>query len=580
MGRLIDHILPTTLKLRLFVAFIVLILLPFSLLMLHHFSNVESVLQRTFSEQSMEQMQKINQSFDEMINDAYRTSVLLNQDSLVRRVLQKPEQFNEIERVSLIEERFRAINNSLFLTTPQVFYTIVDLQGHVYSSYMPAEAFSSQTQLQQSPRFQEALKGILPYTLAIEPNYVHAEVSRSPDVLSIHVALLDGSYKPYAVARISIDYYQWYQNLTHAYSSEHIYAIVRPDGIIQSSTTDPVQAISFEQLDAFGTAQGHYESDGSIINYSFMPSMGWYLVKQVPTDIVFAEVKHLKRSFFITFLVFTAAFIGMTFLIASAVTRPLKRFQESMSQVAQSQLKIHLPEEQYRGEVLQLATSFNQMVSDIQKLVKQLNQEERMKEAVHFRMLHSQTNPHFLLNTLNTIKWIAMNDHNQRIVDICLALGRLLEAGLNSERELIHLKDEIELVNAFIQIQCFRYNKQYEINWEYDDTVSFALVPKLSLQPLVDNAITHGFTGKSTGIIQIRITADDKFLDVAVLDNGIGPEASKKHSSNKHSGIGLNNLRERLHLLFKDQASLEITSTNEGTLVYFRMPLLISEPYE
>ncbi|MEX2104861.1 MAG: HAMP domain-containing protein, partial [Bacilli bacterium] len=423
---LLERIVPTSLKHRLFVAFILLILLPFSLLILYHFNKMESVLRQTFSEQSMEQMQQINQTFAEMISEAYRTSVLLSQDSVIRQVLQQPDQYNSIERVKLIEEKFRAINNSFFLTTPQVYYTIADLQGRVYSSFMPSKPFE-QSYTQDSILFQEALESMDPYILNVESNYVHPEFSRSPDLLSIHVSLLDDEFNPYAVVRISLDYYQWLQMLTEQFPEEHTYALIKEEGVLELRSTGDFNTTTFASLQSMDQLNGNYEENGYIINYNFMSSLGWYLVKKVPSDVVFYEVKKLMRSFFLTFFLLTVFFIIMTFAISSAVTKPLKRLERHMSRVAESNLKIHLPEARSKGEILQLTKSFNRMVSDIHDLIQQLKLEERRKEAVHFRMLHSQTNPHFLLNTLNTIKWIALNENNNEIVEICIALGKLLE---------------------------------------------------------------------------------------------------------------------------------------------------------
>lgn len=575
------RVLPTTLRHRLVAAYILLILLPFSLLMIHHFSKLETVLRDTFSEQSLSQMQQINQSFEDIISEAYKTSVLLDQDSRVQVVLQYPQAHNAIERVNYIEERFRAINNSVFLTTPHVYFTIADLYGHVYSSFMPAEPFKP-TFLDDSGLMRQVLDDGLNYAIDVERNYVSTDRSISPELLSLHIAMLNGRYEPYAVLRISIDYQHWFQSLTRRYPDEHRYALVREDGKVDIRAKGDIGDISFAMLAEFAEPFGTYEKDGFIINYSLIPSLGWYLVKQVPVDHVFTEVQGLKKSFTLTFIIFTAAFIMITYIISLAITNPLKRLQVHMSNVAQSNLKIHLNEERQSGEMLALTKSFNTMVSEIHDLIQKLKQEERRKEAVHFRMLHSQTNPHFLLNTLNTIKWIAWNQENKEVVDICISLGKLLEAGLNSDKELIHLKDEIELINAYIRIQQYRYKTNYNVQFHYDEQLAYALIPKLSLQPLVDNAIDHGFAGRDKGNIKITVEAQDDMLHVKVEDDGIGIEAAKQHNgkSRKGHGIGLNNLKERLELLFKQKAKLDIIELSEGTVIHFQMPLLIAEPYE
>ncbi|MNO98851.1 Histidine kinase [compost metagenome] len=119
----------------------------------------------------------------------------------------------------------------------------------------------------------------------------------------------------------------------------------------------------------------------------------------------------------------------MTFVISTTITRPLSHLQAKMKAAVQKNLKIRLPEHKFHGEVLDLTRTFNTMLDDTNLLIQKLNAEERQKEAVHFQMLLAQTNPHFLLNTLNTIKWIAIRQHNDEITNMTLSLGKLLEAG-------------------------------------------------------------------------------------------------------------------------------------------------------
>jgi two-component system sensor histidine kinase YesM len=185
------------------------------------------------------------------------------------------------------------------------------------------------------------------------------------------------------------------------------------------------------------------------------------------------------------------------------------------------------------------------------------------------------------LNTLNSIKWIAVDQKNGEIADICVALGKLLESGLNSELELIYLKDEIDLVKAYVYIQKYRYDQLFDIAYEVDPALDYALVPKLGLQTLVENAINHGFSQmESGGRIVIRAFAERKKLHMEVEDNGIGLERSKQSIIKRNRrGIGLANLRERYRLLFKNEAEVRLIPLSQGTKVILSFPLLVSIPY-
>lgn len=165
---------------------------------------------------------------------------------------------------------------------------------------------------------------------------------------------------------------------------------------------------------------------------------------------------------------------------------------------------------------------------------------------------------------------------------MCVSLGKLLEVSLNSQVELVYLKDEIELVQAYLHIQRIRYRDSFEVTCEFDDKLEYALVPKLSLQPLVENAIHHGVGPlEQLGLIRIRIYRQDTgTLMLEVADNGIGMEESRRlQVTRTRPGIGLSNLRERLRLLFKGQSKLVVIDTEPGTLVKFSIPFLLSTPY-
>ncbi|THF84604.1 cache domain-containing sensor histidine kinase [Cohnella fermenti] len=588
MRNVLSHLVPHTLKYRIFAVFALIILIPFSVLNLYNYQKIESLVQKKISEQSHEQLDNLHRSLDDQLSIAFKTLIFLEQDSDVRSILQSPENNTVLANKELIEDKFKGLNNSFFLYNPSVYYTLLDLGGNVYTSYQPRVRLDYDRIL-ANPRFAELKETGSSYVwVTDDENYVSRDITKSPTLLSLYSELRDNRNRPYGLARVSIDFSFWFQSNLQKSVSEQAYFILTSKGerIARSDADAELSAQAIAQVSA--SAQNGYWIDKErkeLVNYSYLSSLDWYMVNSIPLSILFNEIETLKKQYFATFYGITAAFIVVAFMIAHAFTRPLAHMMRKMKEAVRKDLRIRLPEKKYKGEILELTRTFNAMMVDMNGLIQRLKAEERQKDAVHFQMLLAQMNPHFLLNTLNTMKWIGMRGNNEEIVEICLSLGKLLETSLNSDVDLIHLHEEIELTKAFVYIQQTRYGNRFAVEFSYDESALYALVPKLSLQPLVDNAIRHGIGNMAEGgRIRIRVTLGEERKEQLVLeveDNGVGIERSRQaQQGRKRPGIGLSNVRERLRLLFKDKGELEIVSLEQGTLSRMVLPLLLSEPYE
>lgn len=587
MRSLLSRLVPHSLKYRIFAVFALIILLPFSLLNLYNYQKIESLVQKKISEQSHEQLDNLHRSLDDQLSIAFKTLIFLEQDSDVRTILQYPARDNVLANKELIEDKFKGLNNSFFLYNPSVYYTLLDLNGNVYSSYPPRYPLDYD-QILANPHFSEMKETNSPYLwVTDDENYVSRDITRSPTLLSLYSELRDNRNRTYGYARVSIDFSFWFQSTQQNSASDQAYFILTHKGelIARSEPASELTAGAIEKV-SLAPENGYWidKEQDSLVNYSYVSSLDWYLVNRIPLNILFNEIETLKKQYFVTFYGITAAFIAVAFMIAHAFTRPLAHLMKKMRDAVRKDLRTRLPEKNYKGEILELTRTFNAMMVDMNGLIGRLKAEERQKDAVHFQMLLAQMNPHFLLNTLNTMKWIGMRNKNEEIVEICLSLGKLLETSLNSDVDLIHLQDEIDLTKAFIYIQQIRYGNRFEVEFSCEEGILYALVPKLSLQPLVDNAIRHGIGNMAEGgRIRIRIGLGGENGDLLVLeveDNGVGIEKSKlAQEGRKRPGIGLANVRERLRLLFKDKGELETIPLEQGTLFRMYLPLLLSEPY-
>lgn len=589
MRKWLGYLIPQKLKYRLFAVFALVILLPFSVLNLYNYQKIESLVQNKISEQSHEQLDNLHRSLEDQLSIAFKTLIFLEQDSEIRRILQQPEERTVLDNKEIMEDKFKGLNNSFFLYNPSVYFTLLDYSGHVYTSYAPNKSLNYD-QIASDPSFKALEESKSSYLwVSDDANYVSRDISKSSTLLSLYAELRDRGNRPYGLARISIDFSFWFQSMLQKSDSDQAYFIMTRSGELIARSI-PDSSLSPEAVKEIARLpqNGHWtdQKSDSLVNYAYLSSLDWYLVDRIPLHLLFREIEALKKQYFLTFYAITAAFVALAFMIAHTFTRPLSHMQRKMKEAVRKDLRIRLPEKRYSGEILELTRTFNLMMVDMNGLVQRLRVEERQKDAVHFQMLLAQMNPHFLLNTLNTIKWIGLRSNNEEIVEICLSLGKLLETSLNSDVDLIHLREEIELTRAFLYIQQVRYGNRFQVEFSYDEELIYALVPKLSLQPLVDNAIQHGIGNMAEGgRIWIRMGRSPQLPDrltLEVEDNGAGIKQSSRNPSEgrKRPSIGLQNVRERLRLLFKDKGELEVIPLEQGTLCRMHLPVLLSEPYD
>ncbi|MCM3627006.1 histidine kinase [Paenibacillus glycanilyticus] len=589
LTRWFRKITPDTFKNRILLSLLIFILVPIALLFLYNFRETEELLQRNASDKNIEQLEAIKTDLVDLMGLVMKTGMLLEQDSVLRQVMQKPEQYDAINRKKIVENKFAGIENSFFLTGTTVYYTVIDLKGNAYTSYTPAESLNY-GKISAEAWVQELKKeGGQRYIWQTNDQSMEIRETKGNRMLSLYEVMRDDGLKPFAYGRFSIDYEQWFTDKTQGSGGEGAYFLLDSGGntILQSAAGDKVPSDVAALISTAGQSEQDDASSKSITDnqmmytYSKIEELDGYLVKKVPLSLLFNEVDKQKKRSFAVYSAILILFVLMIYFISSTVTGPLKLLQRKMETTVKSNLKAKLPE-QGRGEILALTRSFNSMISDINGLLERLKLEERQKQFVRFQVLLGQMNPHFLLNTLNTIKSIALDKDEDDIYEICIALGKILETTLNTEADLILLKEEIVLIESYMDIQRKRFGHGIELQYELESELEYALIPKFCLQPLVENSLLHGFgQSQREGRIVIRASSRNKLLILEVIDNGIGIEKAKEtQTARKRKSIGIQNLRESLELMFKNQPSgLMLESSDEGTRVMMHCPLLLSKPY-
>lgn len=277
------------------------------------------------------------------------------------------------------------------------------------------------------------------------------------------------------------------------------------------------------------------------------------------------------------------ALLPLLVIISNLVTKPLRRVSEAIRKFSAGDFEQQV-EVSTHDEVGEVAECFNRMVGDIRTLIDEnyvITLQERESELA---ALQAQINPHFLYNTLDSLYWQAQEAGNEELAETILALSQLFRLVLSQGKREITAGQEIELVSRYLQIQKVRFNKRLNYIIEVDDSVRKAKIPKLILQPFVENAIVHGFENVSAPC-QLKVTGktEGDYLRFEIQDTGIGmrqdqidaiwEEETEKYAKQRVGRFAIKNIKERLKLKYHDDFKLEIQSdVGHGTTVILIVP--------
>jgi two-component system sensor histidine kinase YesM len=332
--------------------------------------------------------------------------------------------------------------------------------------------------------------------------------------------------------------------------------------------------------DAAGHDYVSYKADtDKIAIYSTIENNGWKIIKTLPTDYLYREINRMHALFIFGGAIYALAIVFFMIIFSVRYTEPMMKMMSVIKKVEQGDLTVRTGIRS-NDEVGQLGISLNNMIGKMQLLIERLVKEEQEKKEVELEALHAQINPHFLYNTLNAIKWMAKIQGNTSVSKSITALIKLLRISINLGREMISLREELDYVENYVVIQNLRFNKAINIIKNIEEDCLDLSVPKLILQPIVENSIIYGLTEERQEInISIACFIKDGRLIVEIRDDGPGIEEevlkdilSDPTDKNKFSKVGLNNVNHRIRLYCGNEYGIDIeTKLGEGTLVRVRL---------
>ncbi len=313
-----------------------------------------------------------------------------------------------------------------------------------------------------------------------------------------------------------------------------------------------------------------------------------YLIETIPSEPMRRQLPTMLGSLLISLLIIVILGAALTVLLRHLVTKPILILQNQIETISKGDFTTD-PRIEWNNELGDIGRGINSLSRNVTALMDKRIEDEKQKKDLEYQMLQNQINPHFIYNTLNSIKWMATIQHAPGIAEMVTALSRLLKSVSKSTERLVPLYEEFALLNDYFTIQQYRYGGTITLDVSYIENeylTHVCLIPRFTLQPLVENAIFHGIEPKGcAGNISLAVTQDAETGDVLLrlTDNGVGmtPEQIAKALLPPHPGeeaakfghVGLWNVHRRLQYSFGDAYGLEIESVPlEGTTIVVRLP--------
>ncbi|WP_199614100.1 cache domain-containing sensor histidine kinase [Paenibacillus alkalitolerans] len=311
--------------------------------------------------------------------------------------------------------------------------------------------------------------------------------------------------------------------------------------------------------------------------------LGWSLIAFIAEDYFYHDLQRLYNNYRTATVIWVIILLISAFTLSRQFTRPIRRLVDKMDRLDDFHVVPKLSETR-RDEIGRLAKSYNAMLERIHYLLQETKRAEERKKEYELKMLRSQIAPHFLYNTLACISSLAKQRKIDEVRDTIRSLVKLLSFSFDKNTEFVSIEEELEGLTMYMQIQQVRFGTKYAYSFDIDPSVMHCKILKLTLQPLVENALFHGIAPKGGGRVTIKGRSEQGKLRLFVRDDGVGlareniplltQRSEAEASKHRFTGIGLNNVHERIRIHYGSSYGLRIGSMKGvGTVVRIDLPL-------
>lgn len=424
---------------------------------------------------------------------------------------------------------------------------------------------------------------------------------QSGQTVAIARSISDTREQPFAVAIVELDLKKLHQKMIDISSSTQTFMLLsnedrlvlydRETNLLPSLPNAYMTELPEHFIEEAGRLKIGIDSysgpQGKLVTLrSGQNRLGWSLILFIKEEFFYKSIAVLFETFLTAGAIMLVVLLVMALIMSRFLTRPIRMLALKLDRVQDS---IIVPQVTItrQDEIGRLTRSFYAMLERIQQLIVKTKEMEERKKELELKVLQSQISPHFLYNTLACIGSLARQQRLGEVGETIRSLVGILELTFDKTRAEVTVADEIRALKQYIQIQNIRYIGKFEFHCEVDPAIEHCTILKLTLQPLVENAIFHGILqGKDfPGMIVVRGKRTGGSMTFLICDNGIGIAKARQtvllqpgmHGKTKDrlTGIGMSNVQERLRLHFGDHCGLRIRSTvGKGTCIRVTLPAI------
>lgn len=520
---------------------------------------------------------------DYMLSDVFQQLVSVSNDPRIINLIGteeseiKPEYYVEIDKsLQLVYSRYNVILESVLIDLNQGEFLLY------HSDYASIPSIPYEHYFNQYKGNKEGF-----YWRNIHQDQIF---NTNDQVMSVF-RLIETTDKGIVLFNLRDDFFE--QVLNKSLIGENGYlTLISPNGKYESKDVKKEYRLDNETLYSLQnikkeSGQFSYESaagEDMIVIYDTIQANNWKLAAVVPENEILNKVNYIKHStvFFILMMIVSAVFL--TYFVGKYISKPFKKMAEHMRTINNKSLDFY-DETSGPEEMKILHTGFKELLFRIQTLMDQIRLEQEEKRQLEFAVMHAQINPHFLYNTLYSIKGLCDMGLNKDASQMISALSSFFRIGISKGKEIISIKEEIEHIEHYLFIQEMRYGDDFSYEVNIDQEILSYNIIKLSLQPLIENAIYHGVKQKrGQGKITIRGYQTEETIHLGIIDNGNGIEKEKLveilremkasfQDEKNFIGIGLKSVNERIKIHFGKEYGLTISSEpGHGTEVSIIIP--------
>lgn len=576
-----------SLKYRLFITYLLLSSLILLLTSVFFYSASKKVLIKCATLSSQQQLSLITNNLGDKINHISDYAITLSINSNIANVLKENPTVpkNELEHFLVNSELTNQTQRIIGLHKNIYAWDILDTENHwFHSSTTETDQLDSllDSEILDNLRTNLAFQFLGPFQISGEPTFVVLKSITNIDNTKYLGALV------LLIKEANIS--SVFRNLPDS-SSRYFYITNEKRQILSSSSSKGIYEdfSSYAGIDPtkYKTLAETGSQIFSINNTDFLfickssPALNWKVINLIPLEnLTLDHVVILHNILIISIVVFILSVV-FSILCTSTVTAPIQRLVDKMKSASAGKLDISVSYSS-NDELAVLYNQFNLMMQKIQTLLNDIYEEQNAKQKMEVQLLQSQINPHFLYNTLNTIKSLIELDMKETAVKAVSAMSTFYRNSLSKGQFIIHLRQELILTEQYLYIQNLRYMDfvDYEITYESSWEDHGAEIPKLTIQPVVENIFVHGLTNQMCHI-HLNVSIKNNTIYISISDNGSGIPREKLTELNRsirdfktaRYSFGLPSINHRISLLYGENYGLTIKSSPEnGTTVTIAIP--------